>query len=311
MNGERVLLLKTAAEIHLKSSYVENYFLKKLHENIRTALKNNKLNDGIALKRLRGRIVISGKNLEKIEKIVSKIFGVHSIIQAQRFEGAQQESIVACSVQFATAFCKQKPEEKQASPKGFLSRGNSFAVRARVSGNQNFSSRDLNVQIGAEIQKAIPGLIVNLDEPEKELFVEVQQKEFFLYRGETVGPRGLPLGVEGNVAFFFSGKKKDLLAAWLLMKRGCSIFPVLKSKKAESLLKKLVPWNSWRDFAPVQEKDLPFLIKERGILALATADAGVSKKDFVFYKQFDEKFDLPVLRPLLLLPEKEIFLPKF
>ena len=95
------------------------------------------------------------------------------------------------------------------------------------------------------------------------------------------------------------------------MKRGCSIFPVLKKKSAAKALEALVQWNCFRDFAPVLEKDLPVLVRERNILALAAADRGISKKDFSSYKKFDAQFSLPVLHPLLLLPEKEIYTPKF
>jgi adenylyl- and sulfurtransferase ThiI len=292
---EQVLLLKTAAEISLKSHYVENYFLKKLRENIRSALKANNLNENVDLQKLRGRILISGGNQKKIFLLLPKIFGIHAIAKAKRFDVPSIENIVACSVDFA---------------KTVLQKGDSFAVRARRSGNHSFSSQDLNVAIGAAVLKAIPGLKVNLDSPKRELFVEVYEKEFFVFSAEIVGARGLPLGVEGNIAFLFSGKKTELLAAWLLMKRGCNVFPVFKNNKAKALLKKLLPWNSFRPFSPTAQKDLDFLVQKQGILAIATSDVATTVSAVAGYKEFDAKFVLPVLRPLLFLPKKDLLLPK-
>lgn len=287
------LLVKTASEISLKSNYVEKYFLKKLRNNLYFAFRQKKVSASI--RALRGRLIIDGKEQKKAAEIILKTFGVHSFAFAECFSAPSLSHIVDCSVAMAKKsfrHCK------------------SFAVRARRNGKHAFSSHDLNVAIGAAIQKEFPGLNVNLDAPQKELFIEVYDNEFFLYSQEQVCARGLPLGVEGNVAFFFSGKKQDLLAAWLLMKRGCNIYPILKNSNSVVRLKKLAPWNAWRDFKISTEKDLSSLIVERDILALATGDEKADSVSLGSYKAFDEKFELPVLRPLLLFPKKMVFLPK-
>jgi len=105
----------------------------------------------------------------------------------------------------------------------------------------------------------------------------------------------LPLGVEGSVAVFFEGKKEELLAAWLVMKRGANVFPIVKGSKAavERILKKLVPWNSFRKFALTDEKDLEKLVAERDLKAVVFA----SSKPKHFPKML-------ALFPLVFFPKK-------
>ena len=187
-----------------------------------------------------------------------------------------------------------------------MKKGNSFALDARVVGNRAFSRRDLEVKLGAAIQKKIKGLEVDLERPQKKVFIEARKKDFFIYTSQKQGLGGLPIGVEGSVAFFVNGKRQELLAAFLLMRRGCNIFPVVKKANArmEKFLGKLVPLNNYRTFIPTEEKSLKKLVEERGIQALATADSKTDAKSLASYKRFDAKQSLLILRPLLLYPRE-------
>ncbi|MFH1255756.1 MAG: THUMP domain-containing protein [Candidatus Diapherotrites archaeon] len=280
------ILVKTASEISLKSTQVRRFFVKKLVQNIRLALKKN----GIAVRKIErkgGRLYLFADDLEKAFSLLRFTFGVHAIALAEEHKKASLESIA---------------EKALAAAKGFLREGDSFAVRASRNGEHDFSSKDIEIFLGRELMNHFPKLKVNLSTPAKEVFVEVQQDSFYIFFSELRCSGGLPLGVEGSVAVLFEGKEEDLLAAWLLMKRGCNVFPIAKkrSKKILAQLRQLEPWNSFREFSLTEEKHSKKLFSEKKIKALVKADREL-KSDF---KKSDEKQALPVLRPLVFYPEE-------
>jgi len=238
-----------------------------------------------------GRLYVLCRSPKKAREILSRVSGIHATAIAQMHSFSSLAEMESEVVSFS---------------KGFLKKGNSFAIDARVVGSKGFSKKDLENTLGAAVMAAIPDLVVKLKGPEKTIFVEARKKDFFVYSEQLRGLGGLPLGVEGNVAMFFSGKKDDVVASFLLMHRGCSIFPVVKkqSAKTKALVKKLVPFNSYRQFAITEQKNLEALVSERNIQAVATADSKTDKKSLASYKAFDAKQSLVVLRPLLLYPKE-------
>ncbi|MBN2067921.1 MAG: hypothetical protein JW744_05625 [Candidatus Diapherotrites archaeon] len=291
MQEKHCLLIKTASEIALKSNYVRQFFTKKLIQSIKFALKKNNIK---AEKIIRGggRLYLFCSNPKKAQKILLNVSGIHAIALAECNKGKEYSEIENSLAKFA---------------KPLLKKGQTFALDVNVSNNKAFSARDLERRLGAAIQKEIPGLTVKLKGPEKEISIEVRTKDFFFYLGQKQGLGGLPLGVEGNVAFFFSGKKDELLAAFLLMHRGCNIFPIVK-KKTPALQKhihKLVKFNNCRKFILTGEKNLKSLLSERRIQAIATSDCKTDSKSLSSYKSFDSKQELLVLRPLLLCPKEK------
>ncbi|MFA4855910.1 MAG: THUMP domain-containing protein [archaeon] len=290
MPGLDCLLVKTASEIYLKSDFVRRFFTKKLVESMKFALKRN----GVAfsaIERGGGRLYVFCENPKKAQDVLSTISGIHATAIARRFRPAEYALLEKQIVSFA---------------KGLLKKGDSFALDARVANNKAFSAKELENRLGAAVMKAIPGLKVNLSNPEKEIFIEVGPKSFFVFSSEPRGLGGLPLGVEGSVAMFFSGKKEELAAAFLLMHRGCSIFPVVKKKSGalEMHLQWLVPFNGYREFVFTEKNYLPALVEGRNIKAIATADSKLDEKSLASYKKFDALQSLVVLRPLLLYPKE-------
>lgn len=296
--AEDCLLVKTASEISLKSPFVRRHFTKKLVQSIKFALKRNKVSFS-SIARGGGRLYVFCQNSKKAQKILLTVSGIHATALAKHFTKANYAEIEKQAIAFA---------------KGFLKKGDTFALDASVSPGAGFSGTDLEFRLGAAIQKEISGLKVKLKQPEKEICIEITKKDFFFYSAEQKCLGGLPLGAEGSTAFFFEGKKDELPAAFLLMHRGCNIFPIVKKKSAklEKFLQKLVPFNDYRQFALTEEKLLPELIQARGIKALATADSKVDAKSLAAYSAFDKNQGLVVLRPLLLYPmEKKKELQKF
>lgn len=290
MPGKDCLLVKTASEISLKTTFVRQFFTKKLVESIKFSLKKN----GIGLKSIAksgGRLYVFCDDVKKAQGILLNVSGIHAIAIASYYEPADYKTVEEKTLEYA---------------KPFLKKGDEFALDANAKNSKDFSSKDLENKIGAKIMSEIPGLKVNLNNPGKKIFVEARAKDFFIYTGQEPSLGGLPLGVEGSVAFFFEGKKKELLAAFLLMHRGCNIFPVVKKSSPElkKQLEKLVPFNCFRDFELTEEKDFSKLVESRKIKAVGTADYSLDEKSLKEYEEFNKAQRLVVLRPLLLYPDE-------
>ena len=95
-----------------------------------------------------------------------------------------------------------------------------FAVRARRRDKRfPFTSEQLNALIGAGVNDA-HGLKVSLKHPDTEVFVEVDQREVFVFTGGQPGQGGLPVGMSGRAVALMSGGIDSPVAAYRMMRRG-------------------------------------------------------------------------------------------
>ena len=291
--SENILMVKISPEITLKTHFVRKDFIKALVKNIRVNAKNK----GIGIQRIEkkgSRLLIHSDELNDLKEILKKTFGVHSFAFAYSFNFTGLEEVSKKAVELT---------------KNFFQSGDSFKVSASRSGNHKFSSKDIEVLVGERILKSFDNLKVNLSNPKKIVFIEVMNESAFIFFELHKAPIGLPLGVEGNVLHLMQGSENDLLAAYLIMKRGCNLYPVAekKSKEIEENLIKLKEWNKFHEFALTELTDLndvKHLIKERRIEAIVFSDKELS--DLKKSRELEEKFNLMPLRPLLLLPDEFI-----
>jgi tRNA uracil 4-sulfurtransferase len=87
------------------------------------------------------------------------------------------------------------------------------------------NSGEIDREVGGAIHQAT-GVRVDLERPELNLFVEVL-RDRILYSFERLpGPGGFPVGTSGKVAALLSGGIDSPVAAWRMMKRGCTVIPV-------------------------------------------------------------------------------------
>ena len=96
----------------------------------------------------------------------------------------------------------------------------SFAVRARRRDKRfPVTSAELAIRIGARVQQEY-GYPVNLKHPDTALFVEVDQREVFVYTEGYPGQGGLPVGMSGRGLVLMSGGIDSPVAAYRMMRRG-------------------------------------------------------------------------------------------
>lgn len=96
----------------------------------------------------------------------------------------------------------------------------SFAVAARRATKElSFTSRDINVTVGAAVQAATHAA-VDLGSPDVTVHCEVVGRRALVYTDRFPGPGGLPVGVSGKVAVLLSGGIDSPVAALRMLKRG-------------------------------------------------------------------------------------------
>ena len=86
-------------------------------------------------------------------------------------------------------------------------------------------SPDIEREVGGRI-KIAKGWRVDLDEPALTITVEMMSDHAFYTFAKERGAGGMPTGVSGKVACLLSGGIDSPVAAWRMMKRGCTVLLV-------------------------------------------------------------------------------------
>jgi thiamine biosynthesis protein ThiI len=129
----------------------------------------------------------------------------------------------------------------------------SFRVSARRADKRfPLTSPQIEREVGGRI-KQTRGWPVNLDEPDLVVHLEIVTNEAFYFFGKERGPGGLPTGTAGRVVCLLSGGIDSPVAAYRMLKRGCSAtfvhfhsYPILSrasQEKARQLVELLTRYQ--------------------------------------------------------------------
>ena len=201
---EPCVLLKLG-EIVLKGGNRQQ-FERMLQANIRRAVRP--LGFDVRIWQRDGVLVLrvppgpqAGQAADRLAGLMSEVMGVARVCRAVRVAKEPQEAVAAAVAAMA-------------------GRTGSFAVRPRRRDKRfPMTSAELAVLIGARVQAAY-GLPVNLKQPATTLFVEVDQREVFVYTDGAPGQGGLPVGMSGRALALMSGGIDSPVAAYRMMRRG-------------------------------------------------------------------------------------------
>jgi thiamine biosynthesis protein ThiI len=204
------VILVRYGELALKSRHVRNRYEKTLMDNIRSMLDASGI-DYDDLSREMGRIYIHTNETAAVGA-ATRVFGVVSVSPAITCEPTLESAASAAAD----------------VGESIINENESFGIRARRSGNHEFSSRDIGVACGDAVFERVRKLNpeVDLTSPDREIMVEVRQKKGYVYTDVVNGTGGLPLGTQGKMVALVSGGIDSPVAAWLMMKRGCEVIPV-------------------------------------------------------------------------------------
>lgn len=196
-------------EVFLKGDFTKKRMLRILINNIREELKERKIKASVHA--IGGIIRIDANS--RAGKMLERTFGIASFSQT-----------IICKKDI-TNICKTA---KMLS-KDF--RG-TFAIEAkRADKSFPYTSQEIKIIVGKKI--ADTGLKVDLSKPKNKIYIEIRD-ECYIYTKIIPGPGGLPLGSSGKIIGFTD----ELLANWLLMKRGLSIILIGRKNKNYNILKK-------------------------------------------------------------------------
>ena len=196
-------------ELGLKSPRVRKRFQNQMIRNIEDKFLAAGLDCFIEFDW--GRIYVQTSNLEKGIRILRSVFGITSISPVM----ISNDSINSIS------------ETVLKLADDLIKRGHSFALRTRRTGQHKYTSIELAEQLGKLIleKNRDKKIRVDLTKPDIELFIEVRNKRSYIFSQSFTGPGGLPLGTQGKILGIFSDDH-SYVAAWLMMKRGCRVYPV-------------------------------------------------------------------------------------
>ncbi len=325
------MLLKLG-EIVLKGKNRQQ-FERLLQDNIRRAVRDTGI--GIRIWQREGVIVLrvaggeaGGLAAETAADLVAErmryVMGLARVCRAVRVS-KNPEAAIAAAVDLAAG------------------RTGSFAVRARRRDKRfPVTSAELAVRIGARIQQEY-GYPVNLRRPDMTVFVEVDQREVFVFTEGAPGQGGLPVGMSGRALVLLSGGIDSPVAAYRMMRRGlrCSYLhfsgmPLTGPEsvyKAYGLVRQLDRFQgqsrlfvvafgkAQRQLASSGAGRLQIMAQRRLMLktaaamarrlrvtALVTGDSlgQVSSQTLTNITALDDAVSLPILRPLVGFDKSEI-----
>ena len=219
----------------------------------------------------------------------------------------------------------------------------SFRISARRADKRfHMTSPEINRELGAFVE-AKTGARVDLTRPDLQVLVDVLPTEVLVYFDEVAGYGGLPVGVTGRVTALLSGGIDSPVAAWHMMKRGCSVdfvhfhsYPLVdrsSMEKAAELTQMLTRFQHESTlhmvpFGEIQQHIIvstppPYrvvlyrrfmmriaeaLARKRGSPALVTGDslAQVSSQTLENITVVEEAASMPIFRPLIGFNKVEI-----
>jgi tRNA uracil 4-sulfurtransferase len=320
--GEPCVLLKQG-EIFLKGKNRQQ-FERMLQANVRAALRSTGvpaeliLREGVLVLRVARDGLSTTEHAAAVDRVADRVAdvpGIARVCRALRVDKTP-EAAVAAAVALTDAG------------------SGSFAVRARRRDKRfPMTSEQLNALIGAEVVAA-RGLKVSLKHPDTEIFVEVDQREVFVFTGGLPGQGGLPVGMSGRAIALMSGGIDSPVAAYRMMRRGlrCAFLhfsgmPLTGPEsvyKAYALVRGLyvVPFGkAQQSLATSGAGRLQVMAQRRLMLktaeamaarlhasALVTGDSlgQVSSQTLPNITALDDAVSLPILRPLLGWDKTEI-----
>ena len=203
-----------------------NLFINILYQNIKDSLKNYQ----VKITKNRVRMYIeTDDNTDEIIDILKNIFGIHSIVVANRVNTNIEEIKknvleIASSLSFKTFKVETKRSDKN------------FAIK----------SPEFNELIGSFLLKNIKDIKVDVHNPDFLLKIEIREDYTYIYNKEIKGSGGYPVKVAGRGLLMLSGGIDSPVATYLAMKRGveveCIYFesPPHTSMQAKNKVKKLV-----------------------------------------------------------------------
>jgi thiamine biosynthesis protein ThiI len=181
------------------------WFVKLLMRHLRAALQGLEL---VSVKSVMGRVELElGERApwEEVRERLSRVFGIANFSHAAKgpleFDPLADEILAALGDRHPA----------------------SFRVSVRRADKQfPHTSPEIEREVGGRIKQA-RGWQVNLSQPELTVHIEMLSDQAFFFFDKEPGAGGLPTGTGGRMACLLSGGIDSPVAAFRMMRRGCSV----------------------------------------------------------------------------------------
>ena len=218
----------TSIVVHYKELALKGrnrpWFIQILVRNLRTALADLDIR---SIRSVMGRIEIelgAATSWEAVRERVRRVFGIANFSYAARAPHDFET--------LASAILSDLGDRDPAS----------FRVSARRADKRlPFTSPEIEREVGGLIKEA-KGWRVDLDDAELTIHLEMMSDHAFYFFGKEPGAGGLPTGTGGRVACLLSGGIDSPVAAYRMMRRGCSVllihfhsYPILSRASQEKV----------------------------------------------------------------------------
>lgn len=322
-----MVILIRYGEIHLKGLNRPKFESRLMH-NIKNALQGQ---EGLQLKRINGRMLLSGvteENAQQIALELTHVFGLHSVSIAYEVEKDWQ------------SVCEQALTHLERAKE--RTGGKSFKVVAKRSDKgYRYDTMQICQELGGYLWEHTQTQ-VDVHRPDITVYVEIREQAY-IYTQIIKGAGGLPVGIGGKAALMISGGIDSPVAGYLTMKRGVSLECVhffsppytgeLAKQKVITLCQRLCAFGGGLrlhivPFTDIQttllekcpEQELTILMRrlmmritqriaqENDCKALVTGEAigQVASQTLDSLHCTDMVTDLPVIRPLICFDKDEI-----
>lgn len=185
-----------------------NQFINRLRDNIKATFKDL---DHMKIRLERDRMYISSSSDAEMEELIKRlpdVFGIQSFSPV--------------------AECPTDLEAMKALGKEIVStldyEGKSFKVNVKRSYKKfPLETYELNRELASYVLTELPGMTVEMKNPDIELRVEVREEATYMMVDIIHGAAGLPVGSNGKALLLLSGGIDSPVAAYLMMKRGVTV----------------------------------------------------------------------------------------
>ena len=160
-----------------------------------------------------------------------KVFGVHSVSPAYEME------------KDLSAVCQKAAELAQTEMARLALSSASFKVKGKRSDKRYpLSSMEVAAEVGGYILEHVPGLRVDVKNPQLTLYVEMREQAY-VYTSILPGKGGMPLGSSGKAMLLLSGGIDSPVAGYMVASRGVCLeavhyhsFPYTSERAKEKVL---------------------------------------------------------------------------
>lgn len=223
------IILVRYGEIHLKGQNRPR-FEKMLKDSMSAAVRRF----GGSVKKGDGRFYVRHIEQSQIPAAMDalcKVFGVHSVSPAYEME------------KDLPAICQKAAELAQAEMERLALSSASFKVKGKRSDKRYpLSSMEIAAEVGGYILEHVPGLSVDVKNPQLTVYVEMREQAY-VYTSILPGKGGMPLGSSGKAMLLLSGGIDSPVAGYMVASRGVYLeavhyhsFPYTSERAKEKVL---------------------------------------------------------------------------